>query len=66
MRRGILTDTGKPRMLATVSTVLAGTAEGAALTLDGGVLMLTRVACTIQLHNTGGWYDETSETPLPR
>ncbi|SCF28420.1 hypothetical protein GA0070216_108191 [Micromonospora matsumotoense] len=46
--------------------ILAGTTEDAALTLNGDVLMLTRVAGTTQLPNTDGWYDETYETVLPR
>ncbi|MEV4844515.1 SitI3 family protein [Micromonospora matsumotoense] len=66
MRKDILTDTGKPHMLATVAMVLAGTTEDAALTLNGDVLMLTRVAGTTQLHDTDGWYDETYEPVLPR
>ncbi len=49
---------GKPRMLAAVARTLASRAEDAALTLNGDVLMLTRVAGTLQKHNTDGWYDE--------
>ena len=58
MRKDTLTDKGKPDMLATVARVLSGMAEDAALTLNGDVLMLTRVAGTVRKHNTGGWYDE--------
>ncbi|WP_432906436.1 SitI3 family protein [Micromonospora matsumotoense] len=52
-------------MLATVAMILAGTTEDAALTLNGDVLMLTRLAGTTQLPHTDGWYDETYETVLP-
>ncbi|MEU8408028.1 SitI3 family protein [Micromonospora sp. NPDC048842] len=58
MRKDTLVDKGKPHMLATVARILTGRAEDAALTLNGDVLMLTRVAGTIQKHNTDGWYDE--------
>ncbi|MGV9211095.1 SitI3 family protein [Micromonospora sp. RB23] len=58
MRKGTLVDKGKPRMLATVARILASRAEDAALTLNGDVLMLRRVAGTVQKHNTDGWYDE--------
>ncbi|RAO14985.1 SitI3 family protein [Micromonospora zamorensis] len=58
MRKDTLVDKGKPHMLATVARILTGRAEDAALTLNGDVLMLTRIAGTIQKHNTDGWYDE--------
>ncbi|MEU1813096.1 SitI3 family protein [Micromonospora aurantiaca (nom. illeg.)] len=58
MRKDTPVDKGKPRMLATVARILAGRAEDVALTLNGDVLMLTRVAGTVQKHNTDGWYDE--------
>ncbi len=58
MRKDTLVEKGKPHMLATVARILAGRAEDAALTLNGDVLMLTRVAGTLQKHNTDGWYDE--------
>ncbi|TDB78735.1 SitI3 family protein [Micromonospora sp. KC721] len=54
IRKDTLTDKGKPHILATVARILAGTAEDAALTLNDDVLMLTRVAGTIQKHNTDG------------
>ncbi|MEV5819076.1 SitI3 family protein [Micromonospora harpali] len=41
-----------------MARILVGRVEDAALTLNGDVLMLTRVAGSIQKHNTDGWYDE--------
>ncbi|WP_026189741.1 SitI3 family protein [Salinispora mooreana] len=58
MRKDTLADKGKTHMLAAVARTLAGRAEDAALTLNGDVLMLTRVAGTLRKHNTDGWYDE--------
>lgn len=58
MRKDTLVDRGKPQMLATVARILAGTAEDAALTLNGDVLMLTRVAGSLRKHHAGGWNDE--------
>ncbi|WP_433532335.1 SitI3 family protein [Micromonospora sp. CA-263727] len=64
MRKDTIADKGKPHMLATVATILAGTTQDAGLTLNGDVLMLTRVAGTIQLHNRDGWYDDDYDTIL--
>ncbi|WP_433315658.1 SitI3 family protein [Micromonospora sp. CA-269861] len=64
MRKDTLVDKGRPYMLATVARILAGRAEDAALTLNGDVLMLTRVAGCIQKHNTDGWYDEDYDSIL--
>lgn len=58
MRKDTLANKGKTHMLAAVARTLAGRAEDAALTLNGDVLMLTRVAGTLRKHNTDGWYDE--------
>jgi hypothetical protein len=64
MRKDTLTDKGKPNMLAAVARVLAGRNEDAALTLNGDVLMVTRVGGTVQKHNADGWYDEAYESIL--
>ncbi|MFI0794189.1 SitI3 family protein [Micromonospora rubida] len=64
MRKDTLAEKGKPHMLASVARILTCRAEDAALTLNGDVLMLTRVAGAVQKHNTNGWYDEDYATIL--
>lgn len=64
MRKDTLTEKGKPQMLTAVARILASRNEDAALTLNGDLLMLTRMAGAIRKHNADGWYDEDYDSIL--
>ncbi|WP_434740415.1 SitI3 family protein [Micromonospora sp. SH-82] len=57
MDKEVLAEKGRPHMLRTVDQVLRSRPEDAALILNGGWLMLTRVNGQVLLHNAAEWHD---------
>ncbi|GAB3154547.1 hypothetical protein GCM10027290_49240 [Micromonospora sonneratiae] len=58
MRKDALAEMGTPNMLMAVARILAGSAEDAALVLNGNWLLLSRVGGILRKHNVADWYDE--------
>ncbi|GGM27865.1 MULTISPECIES: SitI3 family protein [Micromonospora] len=61
----VLAEKGRPHMIRTVGKVLRSRPEDAALILNGGWLMLTRMNGQVLLHHDADWYDPGYEGVLP-